>query len=389
MTVEERDDTSVSQGHGNKRNYKNKGLRGACEELKENVYIAGDIGAPDKYVKTTEAIALYVQRKWSGGKHIHDTIVKMKEVDMDALKPKELDEKATELDKQIQLVKIKKFVDIEHQYFDNLSRCYGLIYGQTTRHMKDKLEARDDWEEIQEKQQPMPLLNALKEITHQYQANQCPIKTIHQGFETVMTMRQGKGEGLVSYSKRFKNAVDVMEARCGPLSPSAFAPKMKGHPQKDHKKFRENAHSQFLAHRLTAGADPNRSGNILQELNNDFAKGNDNYPQDIPTAVSLLESHQQKRRQNNNENRHNDEPDPETQLGFNQFDNYQRRSGQFQQTGRCYVCGDRTHRAFQCPKRWNPETKEDEATEDDNTTTKKKPVRENVFMALEMARPER
>ena len=170
---------------------------------------------------------------------------------------------------------------------------------------------------------------------------------------------------------------------------TAFVPKMKGHPQKDHKKFREKAYNQFLAYRLIAGADPNRSGNILQELNNDFAKGNDNYPQDIPTAVSLLESHQQKRRQNNNENRHNDEPDPETQLGFNQFDNCQRRSGQFQQTGRCYVCGDRNHRAFQCPKRWNPETKGDKATEDDNTTTKKKPVRENVFMALEMARPER
>ena len=31
----------------------------------------------------------------------------------------------------------------------------------------------------------------------------------------------------------------------------------------------------------------------------------------------------------------------------------------------------------------------DEATEDDDTTTKNKPVRENVFMALEMARSER
>ena len=39
MTVEDRDDTSVSQGYGNKRNCKNKGLRGACEELKENVQV--------------------------------------------------------------------------------------------------------------------------------------------------------------------------------------------------------------------------------------------------------------------------------------------------------------------------------------------------------------
>src|SRR5512135_1675242 len=86
--------SSGGRGRGNKPRF-DRGQkpqyapRGAIEELRDNVYIVGDVRQAHKFTKTTEAILAYIQATYDGGMDVVDGLTKMEDPDFDKWKPEQ------------------------------------------------------------------------------------------------------------------------------------------------------------------------------------------------------------------------------------------------------------------------------------------------------------
>ena len=61
------------------------------------------------------------------------------------------------VDKMILQQEVKDYVLRKKKYEDNMNKAYGLILGQCTQGVKNKLEARQNWRELEEEHNPINL----------------------------------------------------------------------------------------------------------------------------------------------------------------------------------------------------------------------------------------
>ena len=103
-------------------------------------------------------------------------------------------------------------------------KAYGIILGQCTKGLKAKLEARKDWNTGSSRIRfnAINLLKAIKEITHNSQDNKYPIESIYFSIRNVFTMKQEDNESLTEFTKRFNNAMDIMETQHRPFAMNAY-----------------------------------------------------------------------------------------------------------------------------------------------------------------------
>ena len=349
------------RGRGNRnfnytpRNASN--LKGACEELKDNVYTVGDAKQADRYNKTTESIVNYIQRTYDEGQDVKDALVALEHVDMDQYRPEQEEEDEDNLsyiDKMILQQEVKEYVARTKKYKDNMNKAYGLILGQCTQGVKNKLEARRDWEELESEHDPIQLLQAIKAITQDYQDSKYPIASIYKALTTLFNIRQEEKEGLSAYIKRFKNAQDIMEAQHGKLDLMQYVTKMDDYEEDQHDEFEAQAYNQLLAYIFVQGADPKRSGDLLKELSNDFALGADKYPKDVATAASAVANYKPDKGRNftnyNKIKNSNNKNDLEMRTGFAQKGKNKDKLSNVT----CFRCHQKGHYARDCPPENKP-----------------------------------
>ena len=238
------------------RNFSN--LKGACEELKDNVYTVGDAKQADRFAKTTENIVNYIQRTYDEGQDVMDALVNMEDVDFDEFEPESEEAEAdlTYMQKLILQAKVKEFMNRKNKYQHNMNKAYALILGQCTQGLKNKLETSVKWESIKTAHNPIWLLKAIKEITQDYQDSKYPIASICKSLETVFTIRQDEREGLAAYLKRFKIAQDIMEVQHGTLDLSVYVSRMPGYDEDSHDTKTKEAYNKLMAYLFIKGADP-------------------------------------------------------------------------------------------------------------------------------------
>lgn len=177
------------------------------------------------------------------------------------------------------------------KYQENKVKAYALIYGQCTNGLKNRLESRKDWANI--KNEPIKLLRAIKEVTHNFQDNKYPITSIYKSIQTVMNLKQEEKESISSFTKRFKSAVDIMETIHGKLPLTKYVNTMIG--SKDEKRvYREEAYDKFIAYAYLQAADKNKVGKLDEDLANNYAMGQDEYPIDLAKATDLIIGYQNK-----------------------------------------------------------------------------------------------
>ena len=314
-----------------KNNSNNKStLKGECEELGNNVFIINDAHQADKYISTVEAIAFYVQREYTGGQYVKDTIVQMKKIDTNTWKPAQPaaaagtgDDASSassslssmgEFEKLVLQTEVKEWIIKRSRYVDNLNKLYALLYGQCTKAMQNKLQNRQDWAEIEEKHDPVMLLSAIRELCMNYQDSKYPFVSMVNAFTGLLNISQENRESLTGCSKRFKNQVDLVEGLCGPLILSSFLrqdatysvyfinkqadiDQIKGDNiklenilshRKDMEKKQKEAYDKFLGYLFIKGADTNRSAGLNKHLANMYAWKQGCYPSDVVDAVNTV-----------------------------------------------------------------------------------------------------
>jgi hypothetical protein len=96
-------------------------------------------------------------------------------------------------------------------------------------------------------------------------------------------MQQGSKEGVAMYYKRFKISADVLGGFWGDFHPSNLV--------KDGV-TEEQAQDRLLAHVFLVGADKGRFGWLLEEYNDSYIAGIDNYPKLLEATLTLLSNYQ-------------------------------------------------------------------------------------------------
>ena len=263
----------------------------ALKELGENIYVINHPGQADKFVKTTEVILNYIQKTYKNGEDIKKALKAEEDFDFEDVEPSIDEEKIdTTTPKGFKYkLEMESFFRRQEQYQRNKSNAHALIYGQCTQAVKGQLQARKDWETVQEC--PFELLKALREVTHRYQDSRYAIGIIATSIRSFFNMKQENGETLVMFAKRFKNAKDIMETRFGKLD---MTNSLKGTKEFDladdyeKKRMSTKAYNRLVAYEFLMGCSSDKANELKKELQNDHAKGDDKYPVDLKSAVEMI-----------------------------------------------------------------------------------------------------
>ena len=354
---------------------------GACEDLKDNVFIlAADGKATDRFVKTWKAIKLYIQATFSNGQDVYDALEAMEPKDLTRflpVEPEREDAGETEHQKYVKKTildhKIKEYVRRETDYNNNMNKAYALILGQCTPAVKVKLEHRADWEDIKTNHDPIALIKAVKQVTHNLSDKKYPVASICHAFKSLFTIRQAESESLNSYYQRFQNTMEIAEILHGKLGMEKYVDYLLEDyeedemPEEEEKaKMKDQGYNRLVAYLFLEGIDHNRTGNLLKDLNNNYAFQSEQvYPVDLPAAVEMVVNYKktdtnkrpksgysERDTQGSKNKRKTDDNSAETQVGFAQ--------GQDKRV--CYNCNKPGHLAANCDKPKKKKSKRQQGT---------------------------
>jgi len=183
---------------------------------------------------------------------------------------------------------MKQFVKRKETLRINLNNAYSLIWGQCTKGMKNRLESRKEWNSNdgnQIRHNAISLLKMIKEITHHHQDNRYPMESIFQSLASLVTCKQENGETLPDFTKRFNTVVDLFETLHGPLAMTAYMRTRDDYAnvtdQAEQTKILKEQYERLLAYIYLRALNTKGSGKLVEDLGNQFALGQNNFPASI------------------------------------------------------------------------------------------------------------
>ena len=363
-------------------------LKGKCEALGDAVCTFGDAKQSERFNKTTDKILNYIFSNYDQGKYVKESLEKYEVYDIELWRPEEIEEgtELGEVEKMVLQQEVRAYVQIRNKFEDNMYKAFGLIYGQCTTGLKNKLEARKDWEALKDKGDPIQLLTAIKEITQNFQDSKYPIAAVHKSIVDFFAIKQGEKEGLPAYTKRFKCAQDMFEQHSGKMALTEHIKKMEDYNDTKKEEYQEKAYNQLVAYTFIVGSDAKKAGQLSDDLANHYALGDNKYPQDLVSATATVSNYKgktsgtnnganngtnngsrnssnpgQNRSQQNANSEETDRSNPENQTGFVQrgnrtngnqgrnSDNNRQNNQQYGNDFCCFACGGANHIARNCP----------------------------------------
>jgi hypothetical protein len=248
---------------------------GRLSELGELMFKCNSSNAADMFLRTHEAITSYVTRNYS--QHMKMLVKHGKEACFTIPDPPEAKAGA------IEVAKYKAELDMYHRkvekYEAEKSKVFMTILDQCSPTVKKRLEADPGFITLEEEDDVAGLLKVLKSMAFATGKIQYEYWTLQKSLKRFVNMTQHNQEDLLKYHQRFCARKDVIVEQWGEFYP----------PSKVSKKGdKEAANNQLLAVLFISGVDKRRYGKYIDELNNSFLTGKDQYPRDVDTALTQL-----------------------------------------------------------------------------------------------------
>ena len=127
------------------------------------------------------------------------------------------------------------------------------------------------------------LLEAIREIIHNYQDSKYPIALIFRSIRVFINIKQEEKESLADFTKRFRNLKDIMEAQAGKFQLREYITTLDKYDESDTDKINEQldeAYDRFIAYTYIQAVNQNKAGKLDKDLANQFPLKDDKYPKE-------------------------------------------------------------------------------------------------------------
>jgi hypothetical protein len=193
-------------------------------------------------------------------------------------------------------------------------KLYSLIWGQSTKSTQSKLETHEKFNDCRTAYDSLKLIKILREFVFKSDDRQYKYKAEDQAKRNYYNLRQTLEMSCQEYFGRVRNVVDVIKSLGGSLVDDMHLkdklPERElrnGYNAEQLAGARKIIQDKTVAYGILARADRNRYGKLIEEIENDFLNGNNDYPKTPMEAYNLVVNY---RSYNNNQKR------PATQGGL-------------------------------------------------------------------------
>ena len=175
-------------------------------------------------------------------------------------------------------------------------QAYPLILGQCTQLLQDKMKQDASWSSVSVSYDPLELYKLIERTILKQTEDQYPFAAIHEQSLAVLNTKQG-GLTNTQWYERFNTRYDVARSvgvefgykalweYCAQASHSRSYDSLSSGEQTA---VRQAAEERYLAYLFLVNSGPQHDL-LRKELQNDFTKGSDKYPENCPQALLFLD----------------------------------------------------------------------------------------------------
>jgi hypothetical protein len=274
------------------------------KSIEDYFFYVGSSKQASDFETTSEFLVNYVKKTFDRGNDVAEAPRTLTPEDTELWKPAlqfstaTEDTKSKQENRQHELeykANLDEFMRRKRSYDDNLFKAYALIWERCAKAMQNKIMARSNFEAAEIYNDPIKLLNAVKEHALNYQETRYEMSIISDAFRALFNLQQKESESLQDYTRRFKTAREILESHLGgQIVLTKFARTMPKYDQNNaeaNTECIENASEQLFAFLYLKNADQDKYGSLLKGLNSQKSLGHDQYPRMVTEANNVLSNH--------------------------------------------------------------------------------------------------
>ena len=270
-------------------------FEGRCEDLKGHIYDCSDVRQSDIFAKTTKEVAGYVGRTYKYGS---DVAVAVEKLAQPIIKiPEDLAKNASETEKYVWKKEVDEYVKQKSYLKQNMKTLYALVWGQCTDIMKQRIEGTTEFETLSNERDGLGLLKTIKNMVFNFQSQKYLPQALSESVRRLHNCVQTKHMTTQVFMERFQNLVDVIEYSDGSIGmhpgilKALFIEKQIDRSRLsdiEREEIEKEAQGRYLAMTFILNCDRNKYGKMLEDLENGYLHGVDNFPKTMTSAYNLL-----------------------------------------------------------------------------------------------------
>jgi len=334
----------------NNQNERNKMKETKKDDLENEVYtFAKTNEQADEYSKTTKAIGEYVGKTYG-----HEMMVLVMQLTETSIPVPVLPEDANRQRELMWGKEYDMYLKKKDRYEEQKAKVFALIIGQCELPVKNRVESREDYDEVSMNSDVIALLKNIKEVVFGSEERMYPPRQALKAWSQLIKVSQQQDEHLVEYYKRFMSLVERVESTYGSIAPKAVAerdPKYKA--GKANEELTKTARDRMIASMFMEGAHFGFKP-LLRDLENDYALGAAMYPETVNEALQVMTVYAEQpmykaiMKKIWKKKAQEDEEEP---VSFAQMTREQKMK-----KGLCFKCGKEGHIRKDCPELKSTET---------------------------------